>query len=167
MKFEVLSDYIVKVSGVLSSEQCIELEKGVSENLAKDLLKIQAEVFDDYLKGFIPDGLLVDFDVKRYSFELDSIKHCKADDGFYNAGGANKAKRFLTLLFVVNNGAYESRLNFPLQNVVNICRFGDLYILPANFPHRFRVELVGDETFTAVGLHMCFVMENVQLGDLV
>jgi|TARA_R110002060_G_scaffold9059_1_gene13427 hypothetical protein len=136
------------------------LIQDINESSLNQLLKIQAEVFKKYCLGRVPDGLFIDVDSKKYSFECDKIIINTSDQGFYNFGGVEQANRFMTFMFIVNNDLSETKLNFPLQKVTNICKLGDLYVLPANFPHRFKVELAENETFTAVSLHLCFVIGN-------
>lgn len=160
MDLQFISEYIVKIPSVLSPYRCNQLMKEVDEESLNELLSIQAKIFNQYSLKLIPEQLFIDIESSKYSFECDKINVLVDDQGFYNFGSSEQSNRFMTFMFIVNNSLLNTKLNFPLQKETNICRLGDMYILPANFPHRFKIELAEGEIFTAVSLHLCFVVDS-------
>ena len=158
--FNHLSEYIVKVPGVLSPSICKKIKDGIDEDVLMKLVEIQREIFKQYSSVLIPKGLFEDFDTSSYSFEFDQIIASENDDGFYNIGGVDTSHRFLTFMFIINNDLFNTTLNFPLQKTTNICKLGDLYVFPTNFSYRFYVDLAKGEEFMSASLHLCFVVDN-------
>jgi hypothetical protein len=155
---EELSEYITKIPNAISAQSCQKLLVGIDEAMLEELVSIQGQSYELYSSTKLISQIFKDHDGGSFSYEFDTIHMEKSNEGFFNLGSSSHSKRFLTFMFIINEQLSNTTLEFPLQNITNKCSVSDVYIIPSNFSHRYKVKLSEGDVFSAACLHLCFVV---------